>query len=115
MAEEIPRNKLFLDLIGTNVVHRNGKKKKNLNSVTMVDPVTEWFDTEEYNNKNKITFSNLVETTWLTRYPWPTGIIYGQGAELIGHEFKSPLLKNDTDYHPSQVHWVIQISMSYWK
>ena len=41
VAEEIPRNKLFLDLIGTNVVHRNGKKKKNLNSVTMVDPVTE--------------------------------------------------------------------------
>ena len=31
---------------------------------------------------------NLVETTWLTRYPRPMEITYYQGSEFIGHEFR---------------------------
>ena len=31
---------------------------------------------------------NLVETTWLTRYPTPAEIPYDQGSEFIGHEFR---------------------------
>ena len=30
---------------------------------------------------------NLVETTWLTRYPRPTDITYNQESEFISHEF----------------------------
>ena len=31
---------------------------------------------------------NLVETMWLTIYPWPTEITYSQGSEFIGHELR---------------------------
>ena len=34
--------------------------------------------------------SNLVETTWLTRYPCPVEIMYDKGSEFIGREFKIP-------------------------
>ena len=43
----------------------------NLKSVTMIDSIRGCFKITQYNNKNDITIVNLVETTWLTRYPWP--------------------------------------------
>ena len=38
-----------------------------------------------------ISISNLVETTWLSRYPRPIEIKYEQGKEFIGHGFKKSL------------------------
>ena len=35
-----------------------------------------------------ITIANLIETTWLARYPRPIEIMYDQGKEFIGHEFR---------------------------
>ena len=37
----------------------------------MIDPVTGCFEITQYNNKIAITIDNLVETTWLSRYPRP--------------------------------------------
>ena len=37
----------------------------------MIDPVTGQFKITQYDDKIAITISNLVETTWLTRYPRP--------------------------------------------
>ena len=37
--------------------------------------------------------ANLVETTWLYRYPIPMDITYDQGKHLIGHEFRKPLIE----------------------
>ena len=51
----------------------------NIKAVTVVDPVTGWFKITQYDNKRAISIANLVETTWLTRYPRPTGIMYEQG------------------------------------
>ena len=36
---------------------------------------------------------NLVETTWLTRYPRPTEIMYDQGSEFIGPDFIKYLIE----------------------
>ena len=36
----------------------------------MIDPVTEWFEITQYNNKKAMTISKVVETTWLVQYPW---------------------------------------------
>ena len=33
-----------------------------------------------------MSIANLVETTWLTRYPRPMEIAYDKGSEFIGHE-----------------------------
>ena len=45
----------------------------------MIDPVTGWFEVVRYDDKIIISIANLVETTWLSRYPRPTEITYDQG------------------------------------
>ena len=37
----------------------------------------------QYDNKREISTTDLVETTLLTRYPWPTEITYDQGLKLL--------------------------------
>ena len=44
----------------------------------MIDPVTVWFEITQYDNKRALSITNLVETTWLTRYPRPMEIMYDQ-------------------------------------
>ena len=39
--------------------------------------------------------ANLVEQTWLSRYPWPRLITYDRGSEFIGYEFCNMV---QTDY-----------------
>ena len=38
-----------------------------------------WFEITQHKNKCAMTIVTLVETTWLTRYPYPTEIAYDQG------------------------------------
>ena len=40
-----------------------------------------------------MTITNLVEATWLVRYPWPVEITYDQGGDFLGHEFKNSLIE----------------------
>ena len=47
----------------------------------MIDPVTGWFEVTQYNDKKGMMIANLVETTWLVRYPWTVEITYDQGGE----------------------------------
>ena len=61
-------------------------KKDNLQltAVTMINPVTGWFEIAQYKDKRAISIANLVETTWLSRYHIPIKIMYDQGREFIG-------------------------------
>ena len=59
----------------------------------MIDPVTGWFEIMKYNDKRAISIANLVETTWLYRYPIPIEITYDQGSEFIDHEFRKYLIE----------------------
>ena len=59
----------------------------------MIDPVTGWFVIVQYDDREAITIANLVETTWLSRYPIPIEIMYDQGKEFIGHEFRKSLIE----------------------
>ena len=54
----------------------------------MIYPVTGWFEVTQYNDMKAMMIANLVETTWLVRYPWPVEITYNQGVELLGQQFK---------------------------
>ena len=91
-AEEIPRNKLYVDLIGAYFIDRKGKKEDlYLKAVTVIDPVTGWFEITQYNDKRSISIVNLVETTWLSRYPIQMEITHDQGSEFVGHEFRKTL------------------------
>ena len=42
----------------------------------MIYHVTGWFEITQYNDKIAISIANLVETTWMSRYPIPTEITY---------------------------------------
>ena len=48
---------------------------------------------KKYDDKRAISITNLVETTWLTRYSIPREITYDKGFEFIGHEFIKPLIE----------------------
>ena len=37
----------------------------------MIDTLIGWFEVVQYDDKIAITIANLVETTWLSRYPRP--------------------------------------------
>ena len=63
LTEEIPWNKLCVYIIYPYKIRIKG--------VTMVDPVTGWFEITQYNNKKPMMIVNLIETTWLVGYPWP--------------------------------------------
>ena len=51
-----------------------------LKAVTMIYPVTRWFEINQYRNKKSMTIANLVETMWLVRYPWPEEVTYDWGG-----------------------------------
>ena len=72
--------KLCVDLIGPYGIRLKGKKDNlRLKSVTIINPVTGWFEIVQYDDKIAITIVNLVETTWQSRYPRPIEITYDQG------------------------------------
>ena len=59
----------------------------------MIDPATGWFEMREIKTKSADSVANVLEQAWLTRYPWPTRMIFDRGSE-----FKAELcqiIKND--------------------
>ena len=49
----------------------------------------------QYNDKQAARISNLVEQTWLCRYPQPTIIMYDHINEFLGNTFKNDLIQNE--------------------
>jgi hypothetical protein len=83
-AECNPWEKLCVDMIGPYTIKRRGKKSLTLWCVTMIDPATSWFEIKQVKNKEAYTVATVVEQTWLTRYPWPTVIVFDKGTEFMG-------------------------------
>jgi len=61
--------------------------------LTMIDPATGWLEVKEIQNKDALNIANIVETTWLTQYPWPLELTYDRGTEFMG-EF-AQMIEND--------------------
>ena len=61
----------------------------------MIEPVTGWSKITQYDLKRAISIANLVETTWLTRYPRPMKITYDQESEFIVHGFTKYLIETE--------------------
>ena len=49
----------------------------------MIDPATGWFEMKEIKTKAADTVANILEQKWLTRYPWPTQMIFDRGKTTI--------------------------------
>ena len=58
----------------------------------MIEPVIGWFKIIQYDDKRALSIANLVETAWLARYPKPMEIVYDQGSEFMGCEFRKSLI-----------------------
>ena len=102
LAEGNPWEKLCVDLIGpyTMKQFQNEKEEKTtltLWCLTMIDPATGWMEIKQIKNKEAMHIADLVEQTWLTRYPWPTEITYDQGTEFMG-DFAT-MIQNDYGIH----------------
>lgn len=92
VAEANPWETLCVDLIGPYTIQRPKKKRGSkkqeeptltLWCLTMIDPATGWLEIREIKSKDAPNIANLVEQTWLTRYPWPNTLIYDKGTEFM--------------------------------
>jgi hypothetical protein len=100
-AESIPWNKMCLDLIGPQKIHRKGNKDLIFKFFTMINlancmvwnPPIWW--------KNSITVAYKMEQEWFPRYTWQTQIIYDRNSEFIGKQFQS-LIKMIMEYKENQ-------------
>ena len=71
--EIIPWHTLCIDLIGPYKIGDN-KNEVTLHCLTMIDPATRWFEIAEVPTKQANDVVNILEFSWLTRYPWLTEI-----------------------------------------
>ena len=72
---------------------RNRKPSLTLWCVTMIDPATSWLEISEIPDKRADTIANIIEQTWLTRYPWPTQVNFDRGTEFMAEFAK--MIKKD--------------------
>jgi hypothetical protein len=67
-AESNPWDTLCVDLIGRYKRGRKEKKDLKLWCLTMIDPVTGWFEMQQIPNKTAAEVADIAEKTWFTRY-----------------------------------------------
>ena len=74
-------------------IHQKGKTDLNLWCVTTIDLATGWMEIKEIPNKQADTIANIVEQTWLTRYPRPSQLNLDRGTEFMA-EFSTMIQKD---------------------
>lgn len=93
-AEATPWERLCVDMIGPYTIKRKGKKALTLWCVTMIDPATGWFEIKDVpGTKRSDVVANIVETTWLGRYPWPQIVTLDRGTEFMA-EFSKMMVED---------------------
>jgi hypothetical protein len=83
LAEENPWDTLCVDLIGPYKIERKGKTDLKLWCLTMIDPVTGWFEMKQIPNKTAAEVADICESTWFTRCPLPQRITLDRGTEFM--------------------------------
>jgi Integrase zinc binding domain len=93
-AEATPWERLCVNMIGPYNIKRKGKKALTLWCVTMIDPATAWFEIKDVpGTKRSDVVANIVETTWLGRYPWPQMVTLDRGTEFMA-EFSKTMVED---------------------
>ena len=90
-VEARPWEVLHVDLYGPKTINRTDGSKVEFKVLTMIDPVTGWFEMASFDDKTPETITNLIEIHWLARYPRPAKIIADRGGEFTGQFFKDTL------------------------
>ena len=80
-VETMRWNKVYINLWGPkSVVNVNGYTYK-LHIMTMIDPVTGWFE-QLYDEPTTYTCKQILDSVWLSRYPCPKEIGFDNGSEF---------------------------------
>ena len=65
-AEVTPWKRVNVDLIGPyNITPKNSKKKYEFRAMTMIDPVTGWFEMAPITSPNSDTTQTVLDSYWL--------------------------------------------------
>ena len=96
---------MCINLIGPCTI-RSKSQESLLHCLTLIDPDTGWFEIAKIHNKSSHEGMDLLEWTWLTRYPKPMEIFMDCGTEfmamakdLLHHDYGT-LRKNITTRNP---------------
>ena len=85
-AEVMPWKRVNVDLIGPykikNVNDPTKVKPRELRALTMIDPVTGWFEIKAINKPDASTVMDAFYEAWMCRYPRPEQIGFDNGGEF---------------------------------
>jgi len=97
-VEEIPWERVCIDLIGPYTVGSTKKSDElTLHCMTMIDPVTGWFEIAEIPAKSADVIADTFERMWLVRYPCSAEVIMDRGREFMAEMQR--MLRNDYGIH----------------
>ena len=71
----------------------------------MIDPATSWIEIKSITTKRADAIANIIEQTWLSRYPCPTQVVLDRGKEFMV-EFTS-MITLDYGIKKGQLQFVI--------
>ena len=80
-AEVIPWKRVNVDLVGPYTV-KTKKGRFTLNALTMIDPVTGWFEIAPLAKRNAYEVQKAFDSYWLARYPRPKEVGMDNGSEF---------------------------------
>lgn len=95
----LPWEQIAVDLIGPWEIEIDNQKI-SFSALTIIDLVTNLTEIVRIRNKSSAHIAQLVEQTWLARYPMPQHIIYDQGTEFTGYHFQQMCDRNHILKHP---------------
>ena len=103
-AETTPWKRVNVDLIGPYTIQTK-KRKYELRAMTMIDPVTNWFEIARIINPSSEECQRAFDSTWIARYPRPKEIGFDNGSEFKALfmdlcDNMSLKRKPTTDYNP---------------
>ena len=81
-AETKPWQRVNVDLVGPYTVKCPNKKNYKWQAMTMIDPVTCWFEIAVINEPTSEEAQRVLDSTWLARYPRPAEIGFDNGSEF---------------------------------
>jgi transposase InsO family protein len=76
------------------MIQGTDKEELTLHCLTMIDPVTGWFELAEIPAKSAdVVIDDVLEQKWLNRYPRPTSVVMDRGREFMAEVKRT--LKHD--------------------
>ena len=96
-GEIIKWSRVNVDLWGPKTVRNKNGYDYQIHVMTMVDPVTGWFELEQlFDSPTAYQCQQILDTSWLARYPRPREIGFDNGGEFKQRTLRSTLQEHGT-------------------